>query len=157
MLFCLAVPFYFCILKVTLFLNPFVVFALCNGYNFPKLSMNCIKKYCLLLLNVTLFYPTTLLNYSTLCTKYLACSMSNQALAQHIMPLYTTAGVKEVFIVYWASKQSISWIFSCSFQVSQINFYRRCLIFAQQTKQLVWNMALIKVLQHLIYVHAGFS
>lgn len=97
-----------------LFLNSFVVFALCNGYNSPNLSMNCMQKYCLLLWNLTLFYPTTSLNDSILCTRYLACSTSNQVLAQHIMALYTTTGARGVFILHWASKQSITFFFSCT-------------------------------------------
>lgn len=113
----------------------------------------CCGSECLL--SPPPFYPTSLSNYTALCTKYLVCSMPNQALAQHITPPYTTAGVKEVFIFYRASKQSITWFFPCTIcQVSQIKFYIRLSIFVQQTKQLAWNMTLIKVLQHLISAHA---
>lgn len=70
--------------------------------------------------------PLPLLSYHTaeliLCTDYLTCSMSKQALAWHTIPPYTTAGV-EVLQLNKACKKSITRFFPLYFVRSlQLSF-----------------------------------
>lgn len=80
----------------------------------------------------------------------------------HVNPTISTAHYSSIHNSRSASTlQSLQAIHYLIFnstlcQVSPIKFYIRFSIFVQQTKQLAWNMALIKALQHLISVHAEF-